>query len=214
MQREAIVQGILFALALVWSFIAMIVFPGRFPVPDTDFRDALWFRFRRLIVTAFLVFGPLMFRVDFFQLPRVWFGLVVGAEGSAKPDQGGIYDWGRFPLTPREKETAAFLLEGYTYREIAQKLSISPGTVKTHGLAVYKKNRRGKQNRVVEFLHEGKLGLLMLSHFFFHKIDDGKKFTYRPGVVGDRIAVQVLEKLEEVDQAESAELVAAEAGDA
>ncbi|MCP4418020.1 MAG: helix-turn-helix transcriptional regulator, partial [Chloroflexi bacterium] len=35
-------------------------------------------------------------------------------------------------LTNREKETAAFTCLGYTNHEIAQKMVISPNTVKTH----------------------------------------------------------------------------------
>jgi DNA-binding CsgD family transcriptional regulator len=35
-------------------------------------------------------------------------------------------------LTDREKETAAFTCLGYTNHEIAQKMVISPNTVKTH----------------------------------------------------------------------------------
>lgn len=35
-------------------------------------------------------------------------------------------------LTDREKETAAFTCLGYTNHEIAQKMTISPNTVKTH----------------------------------------------------------------------------------
>ncbi len=46
------------------------------------------------------------------------------------------------------------------------------------------------------------------------KIGDRKKFLCRPGVVGNKVAVQVLKKLEEIEQAEFEELVADEEGDA
>ena len=42
-------------------------------------------------------------------------------------------------LTTREKETALLLKEGLTYNEIAQRLEISPRTVKAHAQAIYKK---------------------------------------------------------------------------
>jgi len=42
-------------------------------------------------------------------------------------------------LTAREKETALLLKEGLTYNEIAQRLEISPRTVKAHAQAIYKK---------------------------------------------------------------------------
>jgi flagellar motor switch protein FliM len=46
------------------------------------------------------------------------------------------------------------------------------------------------------------------------KIGDRKKFLCRPGVVGNKVAVQVLKKLEEIEQAEFEELVADEEGEA
>ena len=42
-------------------------------------------------------------------------------------------------LTAREKETALLLKEGLTYNEIAQRLAISPRTVKAHAQGIYKK---------------------------------------------------------------------------
>ncbi len=42
-------------------------------------------------------------------------------------------------LTAREKETALLLKEGFTYNEIAQRLEISPRTVKAHAQGIYKK---------------------------------------------------------------------------
>jgi len=36
----------------------------------------------------------------------------------------------RFGLTAREQETVQFLLEGFTSKEIAQRMKISPNTVK------------------------------------------------------------------------------------
>ena len=36
----------------------------------------------------------------------------------------------RFGLTARERETVQFLLEGFTSKEIAQRMKISPNTVK------------------------------------------------------------------------------------
>lgn len=45
----------------------------------------------------------------------------------------------RWDLTKREKETALLLIEGLTYREIAEKLFISVQTVKTHANRIYGK---------------------------------------------------------------------------
>ena len=46
------------------------------------------------------------------------------------------------------------------------------------------------------------------------KIGDRRKFVCRPGVVGNKIAVQVLKKLEDIEQAEFEELVADEGEEA
>ncbi len=46
------------------------------------------------------------------------------------------------------------------------------------------------------------------------KIGDRKKFVCRPGVVGNKIAVQVLKKLEDIEQAEFEELIADEGEEA
>jgi flagellar motor switch protein FliM len=46
------------------------------------------------------------------------------------------------------------------------------------------------------------------------KIGDRKKFNCRPGVVGNKLAVQVLKKLEDLEQAEFEELVADEGEEA
>lgn len=44
-----------------------------------------------------------------------------------------------FSLTPREKEIAALLISGKTYKQIAEELFISIPTVKTHTSHIYKK---------------------------------------------------------------------------
>jgi flagellar motor switch protein FliM len=46
------------------------------------------------------------------------------------------------------------------------------------------------------------------------KIGDRRKFLCRPGVVGNKIAVQVLKKLEDIEQAEFEELVTDEGEEA
>jgi len=53
------------------------------------------------------------------------------------------------PLTPRELEVLALLARHLTNRQIAEELVISPGTVKTHTLRIYRKlDVRGRQQAV------------------------------------------------------------------
>lgn len=42
-------------------------------------------------------------------------------------------------LTPREKEIAILLSEGYTYKELSQKLNVSLSTIQTHVSRIYSK---------------------------------------------------------------------------
>ncbi|MCP4418016.1 MAG: helix-turn-helix transcriptional regulator, partial [Chloroflexi bacterium] len=51
-------------------------------------------------------------------------------------------------LTNREKETAAFTCLGYTNHEIAQKMVISPNTVKTHLRRVLQKFGVGSKSEL------------------------------------------------------------------
>jgi len=55
-------------------------------------------------------------------------------------------------LTPRQKQVTALVCQGYTYRQIAARLKISPETVKTHMRNIlYKFNlhRRAELQRVL-----------------------------------------------------------------
>lgn len=54
-----------------------------------------------------------------------------------------------YRLTPREKEIMQGIIQGYTYREIAEQCNIASSTVKKHILHIYKKL---KVNSKVEFI--------------------------------------------------------------
>ena len=51
------------------------------------------------------------------------------------PDQSGLIE----PLSPRELEILALLAERNSNKEIAERLFISPGTVKRHTVSIYRK---------------------------------------------------------------------------
>ena len=57
-------------------------------------------------------------------------------------------------LSPREKQVAGFVCLGYTNKEIAQQLSISPETVKTHVRNVLIKFNFGSRSELRLSLHD------------------------------------------------------------
>ena len=57
-------------------------------------------------------------------------------------------------LSPREKQVAGFVCLGYTNKEIAQRLSISPETVKTHIRNVLIKFNLGSRSELRLSLHD------------------------------------------------------------
>ena len=60
-------------------------------------------------------------------------------------------------LTPKEREVAEMILEGNTYSEIAEKLSITVRTVKSHSLSIFEKC--GVKNRL-DFILKTKIEAL------------------------------------------------------
>ena len=61
-------------------------------------------------------------------------------------------------LAPREEEIISHICQGYTNKEIAQKLNISEQTVKSHCHRIYKKI--GVSDRLQLALHAFKMNLL------------------------------------------------------
>jgi DNA-binding CsgD family transcriptional regulator len=57
------------------------------------------------------------------------------------------------PLTPRERDVAVLLAEGFTYKEIALNLGISPHTVNTHVKAVLRKLKISGSRRLAALIH-------------------------------------------------------------
>jgi DNA-binding NarL/FixJ family response regulator len=57
------------------------------------------------------------------------------------------------PLTPREEEVLALLVQGYRYREIAERLFVSIDTVRTHVRHVYEKMHvRSRAEATIKYL--------------------------------------------------------------
>ncbi len=86
-----------------------------------------------LVSTAFLLIG---FAISWFLKPS--------KEREPEIDQQLLADF-----SPREQEMLVFLSNGYTNKEIAQSLSISPNTVKTHLSKVFDKLQVSNRTQAV-----------------------------------------------------------------
>jgi len=95
-----------------------------------------------------------LFALVFFLLVTVELFRILGREGVREPGPSeGTAKAGRIaarcvadPLTKRELEVLALLLEGWRNQDIAERLGLSPNTVKNHVYNVYQKT--GAANRV------------------------------------------------------------------
>lgn len=58
----------------------------------------------------------------------------------------------RFGLTPREAEAAQAILDGLTYKDAADRLAVSPSTVKSHVLSVYQKTGAGNKMELLRMV--------------------------------------------------------------
>ena len=93
-------------------------------------------------------------------------GLVVSGDDlagvAADRDDGeapnGAVDPGREPLTPRERQVLALVARGLSNRAIAERLSVSPHTAKTHVSSIY--GKLGAANRAEAVRRGIRLGLL------------------------------------------------------
>lgn len=135
-----------------------------------------WLATTRWTCLSTLLIAPLTILDDFLLLPRAlgWQGVPgalpflaasLGAgyaitqakRGRADPAlaDGAPPDWPKAALTPRETEVARLLVSGYSYRMIADKLGISPATVKTHVLNAYGKTGAGNKIELLSFAERG-----------------------------------------------------------
>jgi len=131
--------------------------------------DATWTRFARASALPLALIFPLVVASDVLQLPRTLMGFdpprfmpllaalvglaYLGTQAPRRAETATNHTASRaaasvaaddasfdgFGLSKREREVAALLLDGFSYREIAERLFVSHGTVKTHVLSVYRK---------------------------------------------------------------------------
>jgi DNA-binding CsgD family transcriptional regulator len=166
---------VLLVLVIVYSAAVGNIF-GR-TRPAREMSDAEAVRWRRMMarVTVLTVsFIPLFVAIDFFpglfptlsaRLPPsfrtypffflLWNLCYVfntlptyGRPAPRSEEQG----FGRFSLSPREREVALLLLEGLSYRDIAEKLCVSLATVKTHVNRIYVKTGAGNKMELSRML--------------------------------------------------------------
>lgn len=77
--------------------------------------------------------------------------LLMRSEVELKKENTNIEDW---QLTEREKEVLLCLIEGLEYKEISQKLNISPNTTRNHVTKIYKKLHVSSQAQAIKLFHK------------------------------------------------------------
>jgi DNA-binding CsgD family transcriptional regulator len=82
-------------------------------------------------------------------------GLRESGQSSASESER-IVVWDRYGLSQREREVADLLISGLSYRQIADRLFVSPGTVKTHVLSVYRKTRTNTKIQLLSLAYPGR----------------------------------------------------------
>jgi DNA-binding CsgD family transcriptional regulator len=160
--------GLLTAV-IVYAVVAGNIFLRVWPRRDlTPAETSRWHRIMRSATVLTTAFIPFFVLIDFFpqllpslsdRLPKslrafpvfyllwnliyilntlpLYFRRTAAAEGE--------WDFDRFELSPREREVASLLLEGFSYKEIADRLSVSMATVKTHVNRIYDKTGAGNK---------------------------------------------------------------------
>ena len=115
-------------------------------ISGTDLADAV-----RRVNEGDAVFSP---RLAGFVLDAFAGGGVVGrGRGAAAADHDADLD----QLTPREREVLQHIARGYMYKEIAQRLGISPKTVEAHVSAVLRKLQLSSRHELTRWAAERRL---------------------------------------------------------
>jgi DNA-binding CsgD family transcriptional regulator len=82
-----------------------------------------------------------------WNLTYVYFTLPLYLKGAPTAETGKEWDFDKFSLSRRERQIALLVIEGLSYKKIAEKLFISLATVKTHIIHIYSKT--GASNKMV-----------------------------------------------------------------
>ncbi len=157
---------------IVYSLVSGRFYDARWPqrgLSEADIRR--WDRIMGFATVLTIVFIPLFIFIDFFprllpfltdRLPPyfrtypffflLWnLVYVIRTLPTYRRKEPGTAEW-RFELSPREREVALHLLEGLSYREIAEKLHVSLATVKTHVNRIYDKTGAGNKMELARML--------------------------------------------------------------
>ena len=158
-----LIQFILLAVAVGYSVLIIVFLYKKYPRKEVA---EIWLRIRKYCVFGSSLFIPVLLILDFFPginsqggtnlLPgfspllllcwnSVYIVLAIKDYHHHNNSITKSPDWNKYKISPREQEVIIHLLAGHTYKEIAELLFISPGTVKTHILKVY--NKTGVSNK-------------------------------------------------------------------
>lgn len=168
-------DSIIILAVILYCVLAGRIYGKRWPLSGvTQEESARWNRIMGLVTVLTVSFIPFFIFVDFFPeiLPALS-GLLPGdfrtypfffllwnliyvihtAPTYGRSDaKRGRWRFERFDLSPREREVASLLLEGMSYRGIAEKLFLSFATVKTYVNRIYEKTGAGNKMELSRML--------------------------------------------------------------
>ncbi|HUI73125.1 MAG TPA: helix-turn-helix transcriptional regulator [Spirochaetia bacterium] len=163
-------------VSILYSVTAGNIYARRWPRTDVAASEMeRWYLTMKTITVLSVAFIPLFIVVDLFpesfrpiskNLPPtfriypafylfwsiVYIAVTLPSYLPRHAGEAGEWELGRFRLSPREREVALFLLEGYSYQQIAGKLIVSLATVKTHVNRIYDKCGAGNKMELAVML--------------------------------------------------------------
>jgi DNA-binding CsgD family transcriptional regulator len=167
----------LLTFTIIYSFAVGFFFAEKWKRRDIPPEELdRWHRIMKSVAVLAVAFIPLFVLIDFYPelVPSfsrgplrvfhaypafflLWNAIYTGytlptyfaPRGTGAP---GEWDFGRFGLSPREREVALLILEGLSYQESAEKLGVSLATVKTHVNRIYDKTGAGNKMELARML--------------------------------------------------------------
>jgi DNA-binding CsgD family transcriptional regulator len=152
-------SGIIFSLLSVLTVFLGFSFPELSDLSDIwDNREFIYryygfvFGFLDIKLLLFMIIHLLgisyMFIVMVFHFRRI------RTPDEDKKDVAKILQ--QFPITSKEREILLLLIEGLSYRDIADRMNLSLATVKSHATSIYKKTQEKSRNKLLKSIQSSR----------------------------------------------------------